>query len=299
MSYTYSIIIPHKNIPLLLQRCLSSIPAMDDLQVIVVDDSSDSIDQVRLIVENYKNAELILTKAGKGAGHARNVGLQSAKGDWILFADADDYFEEGFLNVIKKHENDDTDIVYFSAKSVYSESLEPSPKLSKRKNVIARYMKNPRKMKDYLKYFQTEPWGKMIRRKLIEDKGIVFDETPLANDYSFSVVSGYYANNIIYDDTVIYVYTEREGSLSYELTADERSLKTRLMVYKNVQDFLDMHNIHYSPFYRYSFSEYLSKRSGYSTIVNSFWKEHNINKCYVFYRYFLAKTYQYLFGVNL
>ena len=38
----YSIIIPHKNIPQLLQRCLDSIPVRDDVQVIVVDDNSDS-----------------------------------------------------------------------------------------------------------------------------------------------------------------------------------------------------------------------------------------------------------------
>ena len=37
----YSIIIPHKNIPNLLQRCLDSIPNREDVQIIVVDDNSD------------------------------------------------------------------------------------------------------------------------------------------------------------------------------------------------------------------------------------------------------------------
>lgn len=37
----YSIIIPHKNIPDLLQRCLNSIPRRTDIQIIVVDDNSD------------------------------------------------------------------------------------------------------------------------------------------------------------------------------------------------------------------------------------------------------------------
>lgn len=39
--YTYTIIIPHRNIPKLLQRCLDSIPHRDDLHIIVVDDNSD------------------------------------------------------------------------------------------------------------------------------------------------------------------------------------------------------------------------------------------------------------------
>ena len=37
----YSVIIPHKNTPELLQRCLASIPKRVDIQVIVVDDNSD------------------------------------------------------------------------------------------------------------------------------------------------------------------------------------------------------------------------------------------------------------------
>ena len=37
----FSIIIPHKNIPSLLQRCLDSIPKRDDVQIIVVDDNSN------------------------------------------------------------------------------------------------------------------------------------------------------------------------------------------------------------------------------------------------------------------
>ena len=41
MKFSYSIIIPHKNTPKFLQRCLDSIPQREDLEVIVVDDNSD------------------------------------------------------------------------------------------------------------------------------------------------------------------------------------------------------------------------------------------------------------------
>jgi len=299
MLYKYSIIIPHKNIPQLLRRCLSSIPEREDIQVIVVDDASECIDEVNSIVQDYKNTELIVTKEGKGAGYARNKGLLSAKGEWILFADADDFFEEGFIDVIEKHKSDEADVVFFAAKSVYCDSLNPSPKLSKRNNVIARYKDNPKKLDDYFRYFQTEPWGKMIRRDLICEKGIKFDETLLANDYYFSIVSGYYASKLVYDNSVVYVYTEREGSLSYKLTANEKTLLARLGVYKHVQDFMDLHKISYAPFYRYSFSEYINKNSNFSNVVEKFWEENGIAKSYVIYRYIKAKLYQYICGVNL
>ena len=83
--YNYSFIIPHKNCPDLLQRCVDSIPERDDVQVIVVDDNSD--DGKKPSLKNHKNLQVILLDAtqSKGAGRARNVGLEHAEGKWLLF----------------------------------------------------------------------------------------------------------------------------------------------------------------------------------------------------------------------
>ena len=99
MDYTYTIIIPHKNAPLLLQRCLDSIPFRDDIQIIVVDDdsSSDVVDFMDFPGSSREDVEIIFTKEGKGAGYARNCGLLHARGKWLLFADADDFFSARFF----------------------------------------------------------------------------------------------------------------------------------------------------------------------------------------------------------
>lgn len=62
--YTYNIIIPHKNSPKLLQRCLDSIPRRDDLHIIVVDDNSDSdkVDFEHFPGYDRNDVELIFTK---------------------------------------------------------------------------------------------------------------------------------------------------------------------------------------------------------------------------------------------
>ena len=85
----FSIIIPHRNIHTLLQRCIDSIPARDDVQIIIVDDNSDPniVDFDNFPGKNNPQVEIYLTKEGKGAGYARNVGLDHAKGKWLLFAD--------------------------------------------------------------------------------------------------------------------------------------------------------------------------------------------------------------------
>ena len=65
----YSIIIPHKNSPELLNRCLASIPQRNDIEIIVVDDNSDSAKkpQTSRIGVKIINIE---KENSKGAGRA-------------------------------------------------------------------------------------------------------------------------------------------------------------------------------------------------------------------------------------
>ena len=297
MSFKFSIIIPHRNIPQLLERCLNSIPKREDIQVIVVDDASDNVLEIQKVVSHY-NVELILVSDMRGAGYARNLGLQRAKGEWLLFADADDFFSNSFNTLIDKHYSSNADIVYFSVECVYSESLKHSPKLDKRKIAQAKYQSNSRKIGEFCKYFHTEPWGKMIKRDLVERRNVQFDETLWANDYYFSVVSAYYAKKITFDNQVLYIYTVREGSLSFKYSGNENILQTRLNVYWGVQQFFDEHHIPYSTFYRYSLSEYILRHNCYSNIIKKFWEEKNIGVFHVIYKYLKDKIYQYTFGVR-
>ena len=63
----FSFVIPHKNTPELLQKCLNSIPDRDNIQVIVVDDNSDKkiVDFQNFPHWNGKNYEFYLTKLHK------------------------------------------------------------------------------------------------------------------------------------------------------------------------------------------------------------------------------------------
>lgn len=299
MSYKFSIIIPHKNIPNLLRRCLDSVPRRDDIQVVVVDDASNLPQEIEEIASDYKNVELILTTEGKGAGYARNQGLEKAKGEWLLFADADDFFSGNLSELIDKHYADSDDIVYFSADSVYSDSLRHSPKLDNRRSRMEKYQLCPGKIEEFCRYFHTEPWAKMIRRSLVEQHKIRFDETPLANDFFFSVVSAYYAKTIAFDNQVIYMYTEREGSLSFKYSGNEKTMRTRLGVYWGVQQFYDEHEVPYAPFYRYAISELLLGRSKYTIVIENFLKMKNITMIYALFRYVKDKFHQYTTGVRL
>ena len=111
----YSIIIPHKDTPDLLQQCLDSIPVRMDTEVIVIDDDSnpEKVDFNNFPRWKGKYYSTIFTKKGLGAGYARNVGLEHANGKWVIFSDADDYFLPSFDNILNEN-------LYFQDRSAIS-----------------------------------------------------------------------------------------------------------------------------------------------------------------------------------
>ena len=121
----YTFIIPHKNIPDLLQRCLNSIPRSEDIQIIVVDDNSDpdKVDFEHFPGVGEPCVEVYFTKEGKGAGYARNVVLKHAKGKWLLFADADDLFSYKLNSILNLYVDKDVDVIFFNYDSVYSDDV--------------------------------------------------------------------------------------------------------------------------------------------------------------------------------
>ena len=101
----FSFIIPHRNAPFLLARCIDSIPVREDVEIIVVDDNStpEVLHQLKDIEKRYSHIAFIVTTLSKGAGYARNVGIELAKGKWLLFIDADDFFYPCINGILDKY----------------------------------------------------------------------------------------------------------------------------------------------------------------------------------------------------
>lgn len=240
--YTYSIVIPHKNTPKLLQRCLNSIPYRDDIQIIIIDDDSDSsyVDFKKFPGYNRKNVEIYFTKEGKGVGYARNIGLQKAKGKWLLFADSDDFFNPNFLNALDKYKDSTEEIIYYLATSVESNSLQKSTRhlylLKTRKKYYKKLRYNKIKAKDQLIYKNWEVWAKMFNRNFIEKNNLIFDEERIGEEALFVIKAGELSKNYSVDDFPLYCITYRKDSLCFSLDNendfDERFMaKTRINTY--------------------------------------------------------------------
>lgn len=210
-KFNYSFIIPHKNCPDLLQRCVDSIPERDDVQVIVVDDNSD--DDKKPALTERKGLEIVLLDAShsKGAGHARNVGLKEAKGKWLLFPDADDYYKDGFLEVIDRYTGGDNDVVYFSFEYKDGNSGEDLPITFK--NYLDFFDGTVEGM-DKVKFLNIPPWTKMVNSSFVRRHSIGFEEVLNGNDLFFSMRVGFHANKIDVIKEPLYVYIKNEKGLS-------------------------------------------------------------------------------------
>ena len=223
----YTIIIPHKNIPHLLQKCLDSIPSRDDVQIIVIDDNSDAdiVDFENFPGLNDPYIEVVFGKnenGRQGAGYARNLGLEKAIGKWLIFADADDFFMPCFNDVLNKYKDDESDIIYFKITSIDLETIQQTS-IHK---FINEHLEQIQKNGDWnFVYRYFPPWGKLIKRRLIKSNNISFSEVQWGNDVFFTVKSTCFAVSKKISDDIIYCYTSNESSLTKETSLKSLSVK--------------------------------------------------------------------------
>jgi glycosyltransferase involved in cell wall biosynthesis len=204
------------------------------VQVIVIDDGSDPaiVDFTRFPGMNRPNTEVIFHKSpiggAGGAGVARNVGLEVAKGRWLVFADADDFLHPVAGYIFDKYADSDADIVFFRHDSVDSTTGE-EVRINPTRNRLLEEFEYTRD-DTMLRYMVWVPWGKFISRRLVSGHKLLFDKVRFSNNILFSIKSGYFAEKIVVDRTVLYCNVRRADSLIHEGRKDWEAMAQRFEV---------------------------------------------------------------------
>lgn len=222
----YSVIIPHKNVPDLLDRCLKSIPQRSDLEIIIVDDNSDPtiVDFNKFPGLDSNNVRCYFTKDGRGAGYARNVALKESRGKWLIFADADDYFTDFFPSILDKYADDDkTDLVFFNAVGIDENGKRSFVNVQR---YIDNYNNRKRHSELVLRYGCWAPWTRMIKRNIPIDHDVWFEEVPVGNDMMFVIQSTLYAKTIMVENDFVYYYFKPTWG---SLTSKQRTVDNAIM----------------------------------------------------------------------
>ena len=111
-----------------MQRCLESLERQQykNFEVIVVDDCStdDSYNQLKMYAQNSElNMTVVSNEKNRGPGYSRNVGIKLAKGRWISFCDADDWYPDDRLEKVSKKINN-ADCILCNYTKVYLSGKE-------------------------------------------------------------------------------------------------------------------------------------------------------------------------------
>lgn len=229
-----SIIIPHYNSKSSLFRLLNSIDWNSETEVIVIDDNSlESEFNLKEFEIKYPQAIFLKNYKGKGAGGARNCGIEKSTGFYLMFADSDDYLLENYYETIKNNLNDEVEIYYFYPTSHNEERNE----LGKRHEVYVKRLKEYEacKKREILYRFYV-PWSKIIRKDFILHNNLSFEEVPASNDVMFSLKTIFFSSNIKIIPNEIYVVTESQNSLTK--TPTFKNLNSRFEVAIRFNEFL-------------------------------------------------------------
>lgn len=212
-----SIILPAFNAEHFIDRCISSIynncPSLDDFEVIAINDGS--IDKTLFILneyrKNYQNLTVI-NKENGGVSSARNVGIEHAKGKYVLFIDADDELVEGaFVQLcyyLEQHDFIDMLMTCQLRNDGNKEWLATSCCLDENHsyNGVEAFRK---------KYIRRNAGGGVCRTAFLHDHDIRFPEgIKNEEDTIFFVLVQIFAQTIVFFNLNLYRIYEVHGSAS-------------------------------------------------------------------------------------
>lgn len=210
----YSVIIPAFNCAGTIGNTVESIQksGLPDCEIVVVDDGSTdgTVDRLEELSKQYGNIRIVSQKNG-GVSSARNLGLQSACGDYILFVDADDLIEEGGLtHAAEILDQEKPDILIFGMTMEYlcfGKCYRKDTLVSGREGLLsqAELINNLRAL--FSCNYLTPVWNKLIRRELIVNHGIRFDESMhVMEDCLFSLQCLQYCKKVFLLSEALYHY---------------------------------------------------------------------------------------------
>ena len=218
-----SIVVPIFNCENYIEDCLSSI--VDELassdELLIIDDGStdESSDRAQRLIADCRNSRLILKNNG-GVSSARNLGLVEAKGEYIMFVDADDMLVPGWRSTIGRaiqcHES--ADIIIFAKQCDCANSYRA-------KDLI-----------DALIGFDNglvlqagaSVWSKLYKLAPVNAYGIRFNEDIIhGEDALFNIEMLLHAESLWFEDASIYCYRLSESSATHSFS--ERFLSSNLL----------------------------------------------------------------------
>lgn len=224
----YSVIVPVYNAARTLHRCLDSLraAACPQAEILLIDDGST--DQSLNICREYAASDprfRVLSKENGGVSSARNLGLDQAAGEYVLFVDSDDYVAPDYFSRLDRLDPEGQyDYLLFSfhrfdggpgTSEIYPDFASADPD---------EY--GPMMAQAYSRKWINAPWNKRYRRQLLQKYGLRFHSgLSIAEDTLFNLNYLLHCRGLCISKEPLYtVSLENPGSLSRKPLANRREL---------------------------------------------------------------------------
>lgn len=204
-----SVIIPAYNAAKYLERAVANIVAdtktASQFEILIIENGST--DNTTQIAEdlNKKYDNIYLYHSEKGVSNARNLGIEKAIGDWVVFVDADDYITNAGIKELTELMQSSTEIADMYA---FGHEAGKMPHSVTDKEQIYTDIEKCRSMMiaNPTRYMQA--WAKLFSKKIIDKYSLRFDTTmSLSEDSDFTLRYSRYCKKIVLSPVIAYHYS--------------------------------------------------------------------------------------------
>lgn len=225
MDIKFSVVVPVYNVANYLKYCIESIinQTYKNLEIILVDDgSTDKSSEICDFFKEKDNRIKVINKKNGGASSARNVGIENSTGDYLIFIDGDDYWDDNtaldqvYKNLIKSK----VDVLMFGFKKYY----ESNKVIEKSKYIFDIDMIDINSKKNTINYLVknnlliSSPCNKVIKINLFDENNLKFKEGIIAEDIDWNLRLAINAGSFGVLNNAFYIYRQRECSITHSKT---------------------------------------------------------------------------------
>lgn len=221
--FKISVIIPVYMVAVYLRECVDSVlnQSYDNIEIILVDDGSK--DESASICDDYaahhKNVIAVHKKNG-GLSDARNAGICRATGDYILFLDGDDFYDD--LKAIERLAErlyvTKVDVLNFSYKKYFEDTGEKVFYFNKVPAMSVSRLSKAEQL-DYLTkngLYIASACNKIIRKTLFQ-KDMLFKKNIYSEDIEWCARLMKHAKSMDFICENFYCYRQRKDSITHTI----------------------------------------------------------------------------------
>lgn len=216
MKDKISIIVAVYNTEKYVKKCIDSIlnQTYKNIELIIIEDKST--DNSKKVLSQYaKNSKvkIVYNEENKGLAYSRNVGLDTATGDYIGFIDSDDFIQANYYEVlIESLKKAHADIAVCDMKLIYEDTGN---------EIVSSCCNGGRDKLSFINNgLAASACNKLFKREIIDSYR--FEVGKINEDIPVVIPAMVYANKIIYVDKVFYNYYQRNTSIQNSTFNEKR-----------------------------------------------------------------------------